>query len=234
MHRKKAFTLIELLVVIAIIALLLSVLVPSLRKAKKAAQQVICSNNLKQIGLAAALYAEANKGFVPRGAGGTGLPENRCWFVMFLPYLNMAQKMDDYRSVKIFRCPGFPASGYGLNNISNARQTVAYVVNAWGAKDEVIVPSKVDKLRNASGRVYLADNEDGEWRPIIERKDSPEIARCDVFDSGHLPTSASKDITRGRRIAQDRHRDGCNVLYMDWHSGYVAAKDMTKEQWIDK
>ena len=49
MMRKKGFTLIELLVVIAIIALLLSIVMPALRKVKSAARMVICSNNQKQL-----------------------------------------------------------------------------------------------------------------------------------------------------------------------------------------
>lgn len=58
--REKGFTLIELLVVIAIIALLLSVIVPSLRKVKETAKATLCLNNQRQIGLFLAMYAEDN------------------------------------------------------------------------------------------------------------------------------------------------------------------------------
>lgn len=56
--RKKAFTLIELLVVIAIIALLVSILLPSLNKAKELARKVVCTSNLHGIGLGWMLYFE--------------------------------------------------------------------------------------------------------------------------------------------------------------------------------
>ena len=61
----KAFTLVELLVVISIIALLLSILMPSLGKARKLAQRVVCASNQKQIVVAIETYASAYNGWYP-------------------------------------------------------------------------------------------------------------------------------------------------------------------------
>ena len=62
MSKRKGFTLIELLVVISIIALLLSILMPSLSKVKDQARAVVCMSNLKQWGLSYMLYSEDNDG----------------------------------------------------------------------------------------------------------------------------------------------------------------------------
>ena len=65
MRKNKGFTLVELLVVIAIIALLMAILMPALNKARAQAQLIVCRNNLKNYGLAATMYLEANNDKFP-------------------------------------------------------------------------------------------------------------------------------------------------------------------------
>ena len=67
--KQKGFTLIELLVVISIIALLLSILMPSLQKAREQARQIVCGNNVKQIALSEILYSQSNDDYLPPTVG---------------------------------------------------------------------------------------------------------------------------------------------------------------------
>jgi len=81
-----AFTLLELLVVVAIIALLLAVLLPSLVRARAAARATACLSNMRQLGIAAQMYADTNKdAIVDSGLPHGGLPslpqqEEQSWF----------------------------------------------------------------------------------------------------------------------------------------------------------
>src|SRR6185437_6792073 len=61
-HRRRGFTLVELLVVIGIIALLISILLPALNKAREEAKRVRSLNNVRQLTMAWIMYADANKG----------------------------------------------------------------------------------------------------------------------------------------------------------------------------
>ena len=100
MKRKKAFTLIELLVVISIIALLLSILMPGLQKAKESAKNVLCRGNLKQWGVIYAMYVSDNDEHFynawSKGVGSGSSSGGHQWIKVVLPY---------YEDPKIQFCP---------------------------------------------------------------------------------------------------------------------------------
>ncbi|HZZ41809.1 MAG TPA: prepilin-type N-terminal cleavage/methylation domain-containing protein [Tepidisphaeraceae bacterium] len=97
--QESGFTLVELLVVIGIIALLISILLPSLSKARKQANTVKCASNMRQIGACFLMYAQDNKGKWPvtkydlsapypqvKVDGGTNPVNNYYWWDFLTPY----------------------------------------------------------------------------------------------------------------------------------------------------
>lgn len=70
---RHAFTLIELLVVIAIIAILASLLLPALARAKESAKRIQCVNDIRQLGLSVVMYADDHDGFYPPRGGNAPL-----------------------------------------------------------------------------------------------------------------------------------------------------------------
>src|SRR5436190_1188175 len=102
--RRAAFTLIELLVVIAIIAILASLLLPTLSVAKERARRVRCASNVRQFLLVVHLYATDNQERVPTGKSENSNPEDS-----HIPVVSTTTRSNLIAfggNAKILECPG--------------------------------------------------------------------------------------------------------------------------------
>jgi len=217
---KTGFTLIELLVVIAIIALLMSILMPSLQRVRKQAKMVACQSNLKQWGLVWSMYTEENDSKFPGYMAGD-------WMQKLVEYYS--------NSEKLLYCPmaiktiseGAPVR-YSVIEQGGQRRG-SYSLNEWiydsydtggGRKLEEYWRSTNHKgLNNIPVMGDGAYRADGQPYPT----DEPP-----PYDGAPRTSMADDEI---RIFCINRHDGFINVLFMDWTTRKVGLKELWTLKW---
>ncbi len=216
---KKKFTLIELLVVIAIIAILASMLLPALSKARASAQSIKCVSNLKQLGLGSAMYAGDEKDTLPPAVFHVGFP----WWTSLTPYVaggtgDTEQNFLNVRS-KVFTCPtivGNDGGYYGLNdsvvNYSYSGRCGWQSYNTpgtWVQLSSVKSPSEKMQITDGSNRYDDGTNTDG----------SPRIMY--YFSHFDITADTSRSI-----LPEQVHNKFINSVFLDGHAAGIQHKDV--------
>ncbi|WCJ61065.1 prepilin-type N-terminal cleavage/methylation domain-containing protein [Fontisphaera persica] len=167
---RRGFTLIELLVVVAIIAILASMLLPALGRAKASGQRIQCVNNMRQLGLALKMYVDDNEGYYPPRA------RRERWTTRLFPYFN---------NLKLLVCPSDDMNpqtfGQGDNTAAQYPADAAprsYIINGWNDYFKVNASNDWANYRAGTSTRVLSEN-------AIKDPSQTIVFGEKEYDSGH-------------------------------------------------
>ncbi|MDB5326505.1 MAG: N-terminal cleavage protein [Phycisphaerales bacterium] len=217
-QRKSAFTLVELLVVIGIIAVLISILLPSLNKARAMARTAVCMSNLRVLGQATAMYVNEKKGFLPYPT--TTFGEESLWYNCLDRYLAgredksrtgvaAGRMYTPYKQCVVWNSFDGNRTGQGQDGLREYAKT--YKWNSNLRHNNPYSYAKITEVPQSSNFVMIADG--------ISLDQVGNI--ISQYDSGQLSIGINDQNDTGVAV---RHNGGANICFVDGHAENVRLK----------